>query len=124
MALRVGSIGPSIIMGGPAGALTEATKRKLELLGINTKYITTETEGQVVLAAALARLAAEAAQNLMSQTSDPTISIEDKIKALAKDIATKTGNIDKTEFILRKISESVSAVQMSAGKDEPKVDIP
>lgn len=122
MSLIVGSVGPSIITGGPANALTDDTRRKLELLGINTKNITTETEGQAILTAALAKLAAEAAQNLMSQASDPTVSIEDKIKTLATDIAVKTRNMDRTEFILRKISESLSAVQMSAGKDEPKVD--
>ncbi len=115
--------GPGIIFGGASNALTEATKRKLEALGVDTSNILTESEGQLRLQEALAKLAIAEAQNLQYKCAgNPNVSIEDKAKDLATSIGIETGNQDKIEFILRKISEALMGVMIAAGKDESKLN--
>lgn len=122
MSLRINSTGASLITGGQPNALSENTKRRLELLGINTSQIRTESEGQLILTKALESLAIDAAQKVATQASVPTVSLEDKIKAAATAIAAKTGNLDKVGFLIQKIHENIAISQASPGKGEKKVD--
>lgn|SRR5574344_783714 len=98
-------------------ALTDATKKKLEALGINTTDIKTESDGQEKLKEAQA---AQNAQNAKPAQQAQSNTVETEAKDLASQMGVVVGNNDDLATILDSISAQISNVQASAGTDETK----
>ena len=114
----------SVSTSSSSSQLTDATKKKLEALGIDTAKIKTETEGLAKLKEAQASQASQAAQASAAPPPPPGgISPEDvktEAKALAASIGVSVGQSDKINDILNKISTKISEMKASAGTDESK----
>lgn len=98
--------------------LTEATKKKLEYLGIDTANIKTESQGQVELKVAIQK------EMQKAQATNHGGS-EAMIKAQAKDLAYQVGasvsSSQKVGDILTKVSSKITELKQAAGTDETKL---
>lgn len=107
-------------------ALTDATKKQLESLGIDTSQIKTEAEGQQKLKETQATQASQSGQSAQGQQQQNGASSEiDTIKAQATDLASQLGvsvsDNDKVEDILENISTKLTEMTVQAGNDPQKL---
>lgn len=98
--------------------LTDATKKKLEYLGVDAGSIKTEAQGQAELKIAI--------QKEMQKAQDTNHSgSEAMIKAQAKDLAYEVGasvpSSQKVGDILTKVSSKITELKQAAGTDETKL---
>ncbi|MFA7658481.1 MAG: hypothetical protein WCY19_03515 [Candidatus Gastranaerophilaceae bacterium] len=101
-------------------ALTAATKAKLEALGINTKNITTEAQGQTLLKTA--QVKTEAMKKAKdSQKNSSKNSLKTEVKSLASEVGASISDNDTIDGILNKISSKISELRQSAGDDKVKL---
>lgn len=98
--------------------LTDATKKKLEYLGVDAGSIKTEAQGQTELKIAIQKemQKAQAANHGGSEAM---------IKAQAKDLAYQVGasvsSNQKVGDILTKVSSKITELKQAAGTDETKL---
>ena len=107
---------------GSSTALTDATKKKLEAMGIDTSKIKTETDGQTKLKEAQASQGSASAQGKHQppQGASQMKSIEEEATALAGKMNVDVKKGDKIDDILSNISQKITGLQASAGTDESK----
>lgn len=98
--------------------LTDATKKKLEYMGVDTSNIKTEAQGQTELKAAIQK-------ELQKAQATNHGGSEAMIKAQAKDLAYQIGapvsNNQKVGDILTKVSSKITELKQVAGTDETKL---
>lgn len=100
-------------------ALTEETKKKLEALGIDTKYIRTEQEGkQKLQEIEQSQKAQQAAQQQNIQPQQPTqqqdgsiATLITNIKDLAQQVGVSVGMTSNIEDVLANIKTKISDMQ-------------
>jgi len=99
-------------------ALTDATKKKLQDLGLDPSKYNTEALAQAAISQAQT-------QQQTQKPQKPSGSKDDSIKTEVQDLASKigviAGNNDKITDILSKISDKISELQTSAGTDPAKL---
>lgn len=117
----------SLTQASQANKLTEATKQKLEALGVDTTNIKTEAQGQALLAAVQKAQKAKNAQKTQQvqppeqpqQSGSSSINAqEETIKAQAKELAKKVGlsvsTGDDISEILGKIATALANMRIQA----------
>lgn len=102
-----------------SATLTDATKKKLEALGIDTTNIKTEADGQEKLKEAQAAQAA-AQQQGKPQGTNPMETIQDGAKSLAASMGVAVGSKDDIDTIFSNLSTKITELQASAGDDQTK----
>ena len=103
-------------------ALTDATKKQLESMGIDTSNVKTESEGKTKLQEAQAsqqQQQAQAAQAKGSNSSEQEMKTE--VTDLASQMDVEVQNDDSTSTILDNISQKLEELQAAAGTDPSKV---
>lgn len=106
--------------GGSSAPLSDATKKKLEALGIDTSKIKTESEGQQKLKEAEAAQASQATQGQQSNAGQAQ-AIKDQASALAASVGVSVSKGDKISDILDHIQTKLSTMNAQAGQDPQKV---
>lgn len=101
--------------------LSEATKAKLETLGIDTANIKTEAEGQAILKMAEAK-PEETRKTHASQGYSSMESIKAEALQLASQIGVSVSGSDKIDDILDKISYKINELRVNTGSDQNKPD--
>jgi len=99
--------------------LTDATKKQLEALGVDTSSIKTESQGQVVLKAAKNTQATQGAKEAHKGNS-PQDAIKEQAKSLASKLNITVSSKDDTNAILNKISSAISVLKTEAVGDVQK----
>lgn len=99
--------------------LTNATKVKLEALGINTTNIKTEIQGQAALRTAEEKR--KALQKLKTESANRSQEvIKTEAKSLAAQVGASVSDDDSVSDILIKVASKVNDLKASAGDDSTK----
>ena len=110
----------SVSSGSSAIALSAATKAKLEALGIDTKNIKTEAQGQAILKAIEERKK-ELHGILGPHEPPPRDTVKDEAKNLASAVGVSVAQGDSTDEILNKIAAKIDQLRQGAGDDKEKL---
>lgn len=133
--MSVNAIGSSIssasgVSSSSSTAITDATKKKLEALGIDTSKIKTEAEGQQKLKeaqASQASQASQAAQGPQSKQQQSAASqmeeITDQVTTLAAEVGVTISSNDQLSDVMNSISARISEMTVQAGQDTQKLQI-
>lgn len=97
-------------------ALTDATKKKLELYGVDTSKIKTEDEGQKELTRVEKEIEKEDNSKKNSEQKN-SMNLTYTVKQLAKQIGTNVETYDSTEKILSKTYKKISELKDSDDKN-------
>ena len=107
-------------IGNSAIALSAATKAKLEALGIDTKNIKTEAQGQAILIA-IEKRKKELHGILGVPEHPPKDTVKDEAKNLAAAVGISVSDNDPTDEILNKIAAKINQLKQGAGDDKEKL---
>lgn len=109
--------------GSSAAPLSEATKKKLEALGIDTTKIKTENEGQLKLKEAQSGQASHAVKQRQQKSNggSETQALTEQAKALAAQVGVSISSKDELPDILVKISDKLSDMVVQSAKDPQKL---
>lgn len=130
MVSGIGSIGSSLGINSIQQALTAQTRAQLQALGINTKNITTEIQGQAALQAAQNSQQTQSTQGTQeSQKSQSSAgsnnseiqAIEKQAKALASQLGVSVSQNAKLDDIMNAISQTLSSMHAQAANDPQKI---
>lgn len=106
-------------------ALTEATRLKLETLGIDTSKIKTESEGQLKLKEAQGNQSSQNAQNTQAKQQQNAATqvqqIDNQIKLLASQVGVQIGNNDNLNTVLNNIANRISQLMVEAANEPQKL---
>ena len=103
---------------GGSQRLTATTKAKLEALGVDTKEIRTEAEGQMKLKEA--QMSSSSGVQQSKPASPNEDSVLEEAKALASKLDISVSSTDTVDEIVDKITEKIEDMKLDAGKDFDK----
>ena len=114
----ISSIGSSMAMSGayitPSNQLSEATKAKLEALGIDPTTVTSEAEAQSLIAQVESMSKTDKAR---PQSGSSDMALLTKAKELAEDVGAKVSERDNLDDICKKISEKIEQLAQQYASD-------
>ena len=107
----ISSIGSGMSISGayitPSNQLSEATKAKLEALGIDPASVTSEAEAQSLIAQVESMSKTDKAR---PQSGSSDMALLTKAKELAEDVGAKVSERDNLDDICKKISEKIERI--------------
>lgn len=114
----ISSIGSGMAMSGayitPSNQLSEATKAKLEALGIDPTTVTSEAEAQSLIAQVESMSKTDKAR---PQSGSSDMALLTKAKELAEDVGAKVSERDNLDDICKKISEKIEQLAQQYASD-------
>ena len=104
-------------------ALTDATKNKLEALGVDTSKIKTESEGQLKLKEA--QSGTQSSQNTQQNQQQNNVNqiqqINEQVKLLASQVGVEINKSDNLNTVLNNISAKIQVMAVEAVQDPQKL---
>lgn len=114
----ISSIGSGMSISGayitPSNQLSEATKAKLEALGIDPASVTSEAEAQSLIAQVESMSKTDKAR---PQSGSSDMALLTKAKELAEDVGAKISERDNLDDICKKISEKIEQLVQQYASD-------
>ena len=101
--------------------LSNATKQKLEAMGINPSSVTSESEAQQKIKEAQAAQGAQIAQPAINNSME---TVEKNARSLASEIEVNIGEDTKLDDIMNAISAKISEKRAEAGDDSAAARAP
>lgn len=106
------------MVNGGSQRLTATTKAKLEALGVDTKEIRTEAEGQMKLKEA--QMSSTSGSQQTKQASPKEDGALEEAKSLAAKLDVSVSSTDTVDEIVDKIADKIEDIKADAGKDFDK----